>query len=143
MPLHEDEIKNRIDRAIHRLLETQPDIFRFTSQTNQTEWNLAHHLANEIHKEFPELNCDVDLIKPNYENRRPDIVLHKRGTHADNCLVIEVKRDEAQMHEDLDKIVRYWFVPPLNYQFGASVVLNEKGHLVIVIKNTASLSKNS
>lgn len=137
MPLREEEIGQHIDRAIQRLIETQPDIFNFTSQTNQTEWNLAHHLANEVQKEFPELSCDVDLVKPNFEYRRPDIVLHKRGNHMNNFLVIEVKRHEAQMHEDLDKIAKYWFAAPLNYQFGASVVLNEKGHRVIIIKNTA------
>jgi hypothetical protein len=135
MPLREEEVEQHIDRAIQRLIHTQGDIFTFTSQTNQTEWNLAHHLANEVQKEFPELSCDVDLIKPNFEYRRPDIVLHKRGTHASNFLVIEAKRHEAHMDEDLEKIKEYWFAHPLRYQFGASVVLNENGFHIIVIKN--------
>lgn len=73
------------------LLELQPDLFTFTSQTNQTEWNLAHHLADEVHKEFPDLHCDVDVIKPNLDRKRPDIVLHRRGTHESNFLVVELK----------------------------------------------------
>jgi hypothetical protein len=135
MPLREEEVEQHIEHAIQRLIRTQPDIFSFTSQTNQTEWNLAHHLANEVQKEFPGLSCDVDLVKPNVEFRRPDIVLHKRGTQANNFLVIEVKRHEAHMHQDLDKIREYWFAQPLRYEFGASVVLNENGFNISVIKN--------
>ncbi len=36
--------------SIKNLFDTQPDIFEFTSQSGETEWNLAHHLANEIQK---------------------------------------------------------------------------------------------
>lgn len=135
MPDRSQDIEALIKKAINRLLESQPDIFTFTSQTNQTEWNLAHHLANEIHKEFPDLSCDVDLIKPNLDRKRPDIVLHKRGSHGSNILVIEVKRDQADMDADLKKIRQYWFGPDLKYQYGASVVLNEKGWAINVIRN--------
>jgi|SRR6267154_1710191 len=133
--MSENDIETRLEKAVNRLLQSQADIFTFTSQTNQTEWNLAHHLAIEIHKEFPELNCDVDLIKPNLDRKRPDIVLHKRGSHSSNLLVIEVKRDKADMEADLEKIREYWFGSELKYQFGASLVLNEKGWALKIICN--------
>jgi len=46
-----------------------------------------------------------------------------------------VKRDKADMDADLEKIREYWFGPPLRYQYGASVVLNEKGSSIKVIRN--------
>ncbi|MGA2733069.1 MAG: hypothetical protein ABSG35_10810 [Syntrophobacteraceae bacterium] len=39
-------IKKLLDQAVESLFANQPNIFDFTSETGQTEWNLAHHLAN-------------------------------------------------------------------------------------------------
>lgn len=76
-----DELNRILEAAVYNLLQNQPNLFDFTSETNQTEWSLAHHLANEIHRFFPELDCDLDVTKSNYDNRRPDIIFHKRETH--------------------------------------------------------------
>ena len=85
-----------------------------------TEWNLAHHLAFEIQKEFPECQHDIELTKHSFDNRRPDIILHERGKHDNNFLVIEVKHQNSTKN-DIDKIINYWFKPPLNYTFGATI----------------------
>jgi hypothetical protein len=136
--MDETNVKKALSEAIGNLFEKQPNIFEFTSETGQTEWNLAHHLANEIHAYFPEFDCDLDLIKVNYDRRRPDIVIHKRGTNSSNFLVIEVKRDGDQrsMSDDVEKIKSNWFRGNLNYQFGAVVnLLNDKSSQVEVFKN--------
>src|SRR5207248_2215286 len=68
---------------------------------------------------------DVDIKKPDAGDRRPDIVFHRRGTHEDNFLVIEVKRDNQRaITGELEKIERYWFAEPYLYQFGAALNLN-------------------
>ena len=66
-------IKDALKKAIKSLFKNQPNIFKLTSQTHQTEWNIACHLAKEIHLLFPEYDYDLDIVKPNLENRRPDI----------------------------------------------------------------------
>jgi|SRR3990167_7992588 len=68
--------------SIKNLFDNQPDILTNTSMTGMTEWNLGHHLANEIHKYIFWLNHDVDVTKRNVENRRPDIIFHKRGINT-------------------------------------------------------------
>ena len=131
-------MENKLNLAVETLFRDQPDIFGFTDETHQTEWNLAHHLANEIQRLFPDLQCDIELIKPNYENRRPDIIVHRRRTHDDNLLVVEVKlngTDDA-LDRDAEKIGQYWFQPPLRYRFGAIVDLRRDGrHKVRVLRN--------
>src|SRR5262249_33698096 len=105
------------------------------------EWNLAHHLACELREFFPSLDHDLDLTKHDYDERRPDIVFHKRGTHEANHLVVEVKRDgrPAKITADIEKIHAYWFRPPLQYEFGAVVNLRSDGtHEVQVFKNPAT-----
>jgi len=134
------EIKKMLEVATGNLFDNQLDIFSFTSETGQTEWNLAHHLANEIHKYFADFHCDLDITKRNFSNRRPDIIIHKRDSYDFNFLVIEVKRNATnqsdEIKHDRDKIKRDWFSNPLNYKFGA--IINLKDNMtfeVEVIKN--------
>lgn len=136
--MDEKQIEEILKRAIETLFVNQPDIYEFTPETRQTEWNLAHHLANEIHPLFPELSCDLEVSKPNLENRRPDIILHRRGIQDHNFLVVEVKRDgiEEEIRSDIEKIRTYWFGQPLRYQFGAVVNLkSDKSWHVQVLSN--------
>jgi len=120
-----NEIKETIEKAIIDLFKNQENIFDFTPQTGQTEWNLAHHLAIEIHKFFPRYNCDIDVTKHNYGNKRPDMIFHKRGGNGENFLVVEVKFNGTpnDLQNDGDKIKANWFLRPLLYQFGAVVNL--------------------
>jgi hypothetical protein len=127
----EEKIHRNIKKAWDRLMRTQPDLFHFTSQTIPTEWNVAHHFAGQIHRLYTKYNCDFELIKPTEHRKRPDIVLHKRGTHAQNFLVIELKVHIDDMEDDVQKIKTYWFDYPLNYQYG--VVFAYRPHLKITL----------
>lgn len=126
------DIEAILRKAINNLFRNQPDLLEFTSESHISEWNLAHHLANEIHKFFPTFNCDIEIIKPNYHNMRPDIILHKRQSMS-NFLVIEVKKNghRSGIASDLEKISSEWFRKPLSYQFGS----------VVNIKNSALTSE--
>ena len=75
------------------------------------------------------MDHDLDVVKMNYENRRPDIIFHKRGTHEANHLVVEIKRDGSPREADADikKIESHWFRAPLRYEFGAVVNLRKDG----------------
>jgi len=129
-------VNNLLEQSGKNLYKNQQDLFKFTSETNQSEWNLAHHLANEIQLLFPDYECDLDIIKPNMGRKRPDIILHKRGNNERNFLVIEEKRDKKLVNIDLQKIQTYWFMEPLKYQFGAVVVLLDGSFTCKVISNS-------
>lgn len=120
------EFKKILEESIGSLFKNQPNLSKFTSETNQHEVNLCHHLANEISKFLDGYDCDLDIIKRNLENKRPDIIFHKRDNHDDNLLVIEVKRSESHegTEDDIKKIKEYWMQEPLSYKFGASIVLD-------------------
>jgi hypothetical protein len=47
-------IERQLTRAADGLLELQPDLFRFTKTTRQSEWNIARHFANELERLFPD-----------------------------------------------------------------------------------------
>lgn len=125
--LTKSDIKDILVRAVKELFEHQPDINDFTSETGQTEWNLAHHLANEISTFLPDYSCDLDVTKRNYDNRRPDIVFHRRGTNECNLLVVELKRygSVTGIDQDIRKVMEDWFRGSLRYEFGA--IINLKG----------------
>lgn len=118
-------------------------IFEFGDGTHATELNTAHHFAIQLSKQFPEYSCDFDLSKMHEAAlrsgyRRPDIVLHERGTQRRNFLVVEMKLrgDPAAVEADAKKIRDVWFARPYCYEFGATIVLNEKDCKVHVISNS-------
>ncbi len=124
---NENQIKALINKACIDMHRNQPNIFNsFTHRTRQTEWNLGHHLAFELKKFLPQYDCDLDVIKTNEENKRPDIIFHTRGKVANDFLVIEVKwrGGENAMENDANKIREFWFDRNLNYKFGAVVYLH-------------------
>ncbi len=136
--MNESELKSILEKAVANLFNRQLNIFEFTPETMQTEWNLTHHLAVELHAFFPSLDYDLDVLKRGYDNMRPDIVFHKRGTHKSNFVVVEVKRDgdPRDIAADIEKIHVHWFREPLHYQFGAAINLRTDGkHEIQVFTN--------
>lgn len=113
-----------IRSACVRLFESQPDLHRLTSETDQREPNLSFHFASTLWPYLPWLNCDFDVLKPHLGSKRPDIIFHRRSTHRFNFLVVEVKRHPDDIAEDLAKITGTWFDGRLNYRFGAAVFLS-------------------
>lgn len=82
------EVAERVEDAVRELLREEPTLFDFTSETNYTEWNIAHHLAIQLDYLFEDddYDCDIDVLKVNLDNVRPDIIIHKRNTHRRNLL---------------------------------------------------------
>jgi hypothetical protein len=124
-----DTIERILHLALADLHRNEPDIDSFSSETNQTEWNLVAHLAPEIVKYFESYSYDLEVTKVNHGNRRPDIIIHRRGSGPKyNLLVVEVKRggSEGDMFTDAKKIQDHWFSEGLQYQFGATINLKPR-----------------
>jgi hypothetical protein len=51
--MDEQFVKQIIEKAIQSLFASQPDLFRFTQQSNQTEWNLRIILVTRLAVCFP------------------------------------------------------------------------------------------
>lgn len=118
-------------KSAESMFKNQPDLSKFSEQTHDHEPNLSFHLANELWKFFPCLSCDFDVIKPNQNDKRPDLIFHKRGIPDKNLLVVEVKRKSNNMVKDWrcksdeKKIHNHWFQGDLLYEFGVSIVIDE------------------
>jgi hypothetical protein len=121
-----------VARSVENMFTNQPDLAVYSDQTNEHEPNLSFHLANEVWKYFSWLSCDFDVIKPHQGSQRPDIIFHKRGISDYNHLVLEVKRrsnDEVKnwrCGSDERKICNYWFQGELHYEFGISIIIDER-----------------
>ncbi len=111
--MDEQSVREMVVTAVERLFASQPGLFKLTPESAQTEWNLTHYLARELSTLLPKFAYDVDIKKPEAGGGRPDIMFHQRGTHEDNFLVIEVKRDNPKSLEgEMEKIRQYWFAEP-------------------------------
>jgi hypothetical protein len=58
--MDESQLKVALEQAVAKLFEHQPDIFLFTPETGQTEWNLVHHLAVELTEFFSAYDLDLE-----------------------------------------------------------------------------------
>jgi hypothetical protein len=110
--------------AAYSMRQKDPNLGRYTSDTNQHELNLAFHYARELHRWFSWLDCDFDVSKIACDYERPDIIQHRRATHALNFLVIEVKRERSRkaVPLDLEQIRGRWFERYF-YRYGAAIIL--------------------
>jgi len=142
-----NDVKNIIVRSVRNLYRNQPNLYDFTSITHQTEWNLGHQLAYELQKDtfLSRFDCDLDIVKTNFDNRRPDIIFHKRGDNKYNFLVVELKynKEKKELDEDMQKIKDNWFQCPLQYDYGAVVNLGASvmvAPLIQVVKNLAGVN---
>jgi len=114
-----NKIIRKIKQAIEKISDTSGYIWR------TTEWNICHHIACGLSKEFVGLNVDVELRKEDL--RRPDIVIHKRGNNEDNLVVFQVKKNPttSKIKEDIEKIKETFFKDPYNYSYGIFVSVGE------------------
>ena len=141
VPKNEQEVKGLLETAAEALFDNQPDIYSLTPASGDTEMYLVHYYTNEVRRLLPEseYDCDPEINKRLPKKiKRPDLVVHKRGTHDHNFLVIEVKRNgkRGQIKSDGWKIKNYFFKEPYKYDFGALVNLkSDKKYSVEVLEN--------
>ncbi len=123
----EQAIKDKVRNAIQRLLDRD----RFLLEKEVNERSISHRLAMYLQNEFGdewdvdcEYNRNHDITKKltihpkrvqindtNATTVYPDIIVHRRGTHDNNLLVIEMKkltnlREEAKEF-DLNKLCAF------------------------------------
>lgn len=133
-------VRDILSSSIINLFKNQPDILEHTSQTTMTEWNLAHHLANEISRYIFWLNCDLEVRKRDY-GERPDIIFHKRGINELNFLVIELKKTN-RIENDIEKIKKHWIQGDLKYRLGAIIVIKAKNEWYLCVFDRDNTEKS-
>lgn len=114
-----DEVSNKIREAIQKISDTNGSIWR------TTEWNICHHLACKLAEEFSDFNVDVELEKE--DQRRPDIVIHKRGDNENNLVVFQVKKNPTTLdiEKDIEKIQSTFFGEPYKYSYGIFISIGQ------------------
>ncbi|MCU7875162.1 MAG: hypothetical protein KZQ91_20695 [Candidatus Thiodiazotropha sp. (ex Lucinoma borealis)] len=124
-------IRENIERAIDKLIENDMVLIE-----NNMEWATAHKLARYLEDHYPEWNIDCEYNKmgpgfvtkhdSNNQYRRPDIIIHQRGSlvREHNLLVIELKMATGD-DGDIEKLIDFTSDPSgdrgFQYQFGLKI----------------------
>ncbi len=121
-----------LQSALLDLIKDQPDILYKNELTTMTEWNFCHHFSRYLSQYFPWFDCDCDLSKhlQDETHKRPDIILHHRGTYCEknvsfNFLVVEAKLGFGKSSNDIKRIRHDWFEDSYNYKFGAILIIEK------------------
>ena len=135
----EGEVRERLERALRRLLEAD----RYLLENDLSERCIAARLAMYLRDEFDEHDVDVEynragdvakrlrgLPKECYRRRNrqieapvavPDVIVHHRGSGGPNLLVIEMKKTSNPAGKNCDRLRLAAFREQLGYRFGALV----------------------
>ncbi len=140
MPITEEteQLKSCLLKAVSQVYAEQPSLMVHKGIEQAIVFRVGVYLQEIIQhdKKLSALNLDCEYNKvldapkntPNYPNGiRPDLLLHKRGTHSNNKLAVEFKGwwntdndDDIAKLEDLTN-------PEYDYKYllGVFVLLNE------------------
>lgn len=129
----EEQLKKVLDIALEVLYRTEHElIYRNLHEQTITARLMLHiqHLLPEwfVDVEFNRQGEDLDNVKTdgNNKNRRPDIVIHKRGPAGPNVAVISVKpywnTEDRKKDEEICKSIR----EKQGYTLAACVELNKE-----------------
>ena len=110
--VHEQDISHRIAYYLENLLRSH-DWFVKSRYSIDVEYN--RNLNNT--KKFYD-NCSNKEIKC-----RPDIIIHERGVHKFNLIVIEIKKGENYSENDFSKLCALTN-EQLNYKYKLGIFIN-------------------
>lgn len=131
--MENQEIKQVIENALAILYRTEKEIIDDQVHEQTISARLMLHLQHLL----PDWNVDVEFnrqgenrdpkIDENGTNRKPDIIIHKRGTNGPNLAVILVKCEwNMETHEN-DQLVAQSIKVKHRYQTSFTLEIKQSG----------------
>lgn len=123
-----EEVKKRVEEAVHLLYEKDKYLLEFDS----SERSITHRLGLYLQDLFKDWDVDCEYNRYGHDPKNlpssvpisgkrrvyPDIIIHRRGFEGPNLLVIEAKKSRRlDKGQDLKKLRGY--KQTLNYVFAA------------------------
>ena len=105
------ELLTKVETALREFFDKDIDLLCLDAH----EISITHKIAEHLQRRFKDLKVDCEynrrgrnLERPgdnlkkllDNRNRRPDIVVHKRGCKSSNTLVVEVKKSNSEALND-------------------------------------------
>ena len=142
------DFKNLLNKSIEKFQQEEESLFSIYQASLQEE-TISHHLACKMGVIFGNYNVDCEYNRQpggdkkqddQSANRRPDIIIHKRGNNDSNLALIEVKWDGNRSNDSI-KITSF---SNLRYAYGVAVRFDKDGKTAsIIIYNYKALAKEN
>lgn len=136
---NEEKLYKRVSAALAAFFREDRKLLH----VDASERSISHKLAEQLQKQFPQLNVDCEYnrhinsvkrltyrydetIKPDDLEAKtvfPDIVVHKRQSDESNLLVIEIKKGDSgqRTSHDVEKLKAFTVEP---YVYGIGLFLS-------------------
>jgi len=104
---------------------------KYLLQNNVNEISITHKLACYLQDLFYNFNCDIEFNRNIFDKKRlyndslrkPDIIIHKRGSNKFNYIAIEVKKtNNTNKNTDFKKISA--MLKEFKYRYGIYIEFN-------------------
>lgn len=134
----DDEIVEKAITAMTNLLSSQRELL----EKKVNERSITHWIATYLQELFPEHTVDCEYNRDGVDIKRrlptrimsddsdaqtvyPDIIVHRRGTHTENLLVVEAKKStNPDTTTDHDKLAEFLQPTYYKYRVGLFVMLH-------------------
>lgn len=121
------EVKKLIKKAIRKFIEEDKE---YLLKVNIYEPTISHRIAVYLEGEFKNFDVDCEYSKNLHNPKRnssndkirPDIIVHRRGTNRNLC-IIEIKKmgkDSKKAKKDIEKL-KDTVGESLNYKLGVFI----------------------
>lgn len=139
-----NEEKNHLEEIIEKALAELYEKDYYLIKTDVQEQAIVSRFALYFEKYIKELKGDYNLdleYNRNLKNPkrrvdtkkriRPDLIVHKRGNHQNNLLVLEFKTYwYKEITEDINKVKELINKEPYKYHYGAVIFIDKKEHRI-------------
>ena len=142
--MNEAEIKKLIEASLKEFFENEQDLI----DVDANERSISHKIAEYIQEKFSKWNVDCEYNRDMEDPKRlgisteniqsddtdgktvfPDIIIYKRKTKQ-NLLVIEIKKSDSNVKNDIKKIQAFLKSPKYSYKWGLMLVIYTEKKLV-------------
>jgi hypothetical protein len=140
--MEKEQVTEILEYAIEQLKKNDSVLF----DLNVSERALMFHMARYIRDKTPvNLNVDceynrhlTDVKTLHYLKRKlgvetksdvfPDILIHERNSDKNNILVVELKKCDGDLNQDIEKL-KAFKKEPYSYTFAVQIVFNNEANL--------------
>jgi len=135
---NEDQLCKKMEKALRAFFRKDGKLLH----VNTNERSISHKVAEHLQIQFPDMNVDCEYNgrgdrgevkkspgnqgKPKNQMRRvfPDLIVHKRLSDNNKCLVIEIKKKNGNLATDILKLKEFTDKDGYGYTVGLLLVFD-------------------
>lgn len=136
MEITKEQILQGIEYALIHLYDKDKYLLEHKVHEQAIVFRFALYFENFVNSLGKDYNLDVEYnknmdnpkrIRANENGKKPDLIIHSRGSNECNLLILEFKTYwNSNYQQDFKKLKEFCRANEYNYQYGACIILGRE-----------------